>query len=345
MTKTCNKPATGTRQFFSRISSRIADDRGAALITILLLVSIMSVGAAVAFDRLGFSIKRATAVKTHEQARLYALGGEALALTAAEELYRANAKLVALTGGPGQAISYPLDGGSIDATLSDATNCFNINSLVKIDATAYRADQAAMQGFIRLATALGLSEFEGEKLAASLTDWLDSDSRPLPSGAEDYDYAALSPAYRAANTLMADKSELRLVRGFSPAVRDVLEPYLCVRASTDPVTLNANTLRVFHAPLLVALVGKGLDLEVAQRAIAERPTSGYADNAAFWRHRAFAGLTLDQAIRSRVAVKPQAFEARISVEYHEATVDLMATLAVGDDGKAQVIARKFGVIY
>ena len=328
----------------AQVSRHFCADRGAALVTVLLLVAIMSVGAAMAFDRLGFSIKRATAVKTHEQARLYALGGETLALAAAEELYRANAKLVALTGGPGQQISYPLDGGAIDGTLVDATNCFNINSLVVPQNNVYIADQAAMQRFTRLTVALGLSEFEGEKLAASLTDWLDSDSRPLPSGAEDYDYAALSPAYRAANTLMADVSELRLVRGFSPALRSLLEPHLCVRRKAEPVTLNANTLRVFHAPLLVALVGRGLDIEDAQRVIAERPSGGYADNAAFWRHRAFSGMTLDQSVRSRVAVKPQAFEARISVEFHDAVVDLASTLAVGDDGKAEVIARRFGVI-
>jgi general secretion pathway protein K len=334
-----------SRTVFAHSLHIFSQDRGAALITILMLVALMSVGAAVAFDRLGFSIKRATAVKTHEQARLYALGGEAMALAAAEELYRANAKLVALVGGPGQAVSYPLDRGTLDGTLMDATNCFNINSLVVKQNNFFIADPAAMQRFVRLAVAVGFSEFEGEKLAASLADWLDSDSRPLPSGAEDYDYASLSPAYRTANTLVADISELRLVRGFTPAVRTALEPHLCVRPNTDPVKLNANTLRVFDAPLLVALVGKGLDPQAAQRVLAERPAAGYADNAAFWRHRVFEGLTLDQSVRSRVAVKPQAFDARISVEYHDATVELSSTLAVGDDGKAHVIARKFGVIY
>ncbi|WP_417450047.1 type II secretion system minor pseudopilin GspK [Kordiimonas sp.] len=329
-----------------RFLHKSADERGAALVTILLLVAIMSVGAAVAFERLGFSIKRATAVKTHDQARLYALGGEAMALAAAEQLYRTNAKLLALAGGnKGQVVSYPLDGGQIDGALSDASNCFNINSLVAVQNTVHIADQAAMQRFVRLGAALGLSDFEAEKLAASLTDWLDSDSRPLPSGAEDYDYAALSPAYRAANGLMADISELRLVRGFTPEVRAFLAPYLCVRATAEPIKLNANTLRVSDAPLLVALVGKGLDLEDAQRAIAERPTGGYADNAAFWRHRAFAGLTLDQNIRARVGVKPQAFDAKISVSYHDARVELTSTLALGDDGSADVIARRFGVIY
>ncbi|WP_262689886.1 type II secretion system minor pseudopilin GspK [Kordiimonas aestuarii] len=329
-----------------RFLHRFADDRGAALVTILLLVAIMSVGAALAFERIGFSVKRATAVKTHDQARLYALGGEAMALAAAEELYKANAKLVALTGaGEGQRVSYQLDGGAINGLLSDATNCFNINSLVVPQHNVYIADQAAMQRFAHLAHALGLSDFEGEKLAAGLADWLDSDSRSLPSGAEDYDYAALSPPYRAANTLMVDISELRLVRGFTPEIRSLLEPQLCVRHKAEPVKLNANTLKVVDAPLLVALVGKGLDLEAAQRALAERPAGGYADNAAFWRHRVFAGLTLEQAVRSRVTVKPQAFDAKISVTYHDATVELVSTLALGDDGRAEVIARRFGAIY
>ena len=136
-----------------------------------------------------------------------------------------------------------------------------------------------------------------------------------------------------------------MVRGFTPEVLALVVPHVCVRQSTEPALLNANTLRVSDAPLLVALLGQGLDIEIAQRAIAERPASGYADNAAFWRHRAFASMTLEQSIRSRVTVKPQAFDAKISVSYYDATVELSSTLALGDDGRAEVIARRFGVIY
>ncbi len=321
-------------------------DRGAALVTVLLLVAVMSVGAVASFENLGFTIKRTTAVKMHEQARQYALGGEVIARLAAEEMRRADAKFIALTGGgQGRAISYPIDGGIIEGLVEDTSNCFNVNSLVSGAEGRLAADAQGGARYTRLLVALGLPAFEAERLTATLTDWIDSDGRPQPMGAEDYDYAALSPAYRAANTKMVDLSELRLVKGYGPEIRTVVEKHLCVRPDTASVVLNANTLKPSDAPLLVALVGTALDLEAARRVIAERPAGGYSDNAGFWAERAFAGMTLDQTVRSRISVKPQAFDARISVKYYDARVELVSHLFLGEGGKATVMAREFGVIY
>lgn len=321
-------------------------DKGAALVTVLLLVALMSVGAVASFESLGFTIKRTTAVKMHEQARHYALGGEVMARLAAEEMHRADAKFIALTGGrQGRAISYPIDGGVIDGFIEDRSNCFNVNSLVSGPEGRLTPDAQGGARYARLLVALGLPAFEAERLTATLTDWIDSDGRPQPMGAEDYDYAALAPAYRAANTLMVDLSELRLVKGYGPKTRSLVEPHLCVRPDTAPVLMNANTLKPSDAPLLVALVGTALDLGAARRLIAERPAGGYGDNAAFWAERAFAGMVLDQAVRSRVSVKPQAFDAKISVKYHDARVELVSHLFLGEGGKATVMAREFGVIY
>ena len=319
-------------------------DRGAALVTMLLLVAMMAMGAAVAFERLGYTIKRSTAAKMQDQARFYALGGEMLARTAAEDLYKANTRLKAVVGvGDAQAISYPIDGGQIDGLLQDASNCFNVNSLVRDAEGRYLTNQTTLAAYTRLLTVVGLSEFEAEQLAATLADWLDSDSRPQAMGAEDYDYMALTPAYRAANTLMVDISELRLVKGYGPKVRAAIEPLLCARTDTLDAVLNVNTLKGNEAPLLVALVGPGLDPMRAQRLIAERPASGYGDVAEFWQETAFSGITLDQQVRARVTVKPQAFMAQISVTYYDAVIALTSIMTMSGDGKSSLVSRSFGV--
>ncbi|WP_417457961.1 type II secretion system minor pseudopilin GspK [Kordiimonas sp.] len=329
-----------------RLFHHMRHDKGAALVTVLLLVSVMSVGAVASFENLGFTIKRTTAIKMHQQAREYALGGEVMAKLAAEEMHRADAKLMALSGGGrGRAISYPIDGGVIEGFIEDTSNCFNVNSLVTATGGRLVANEQAGARYGRLLVALGLSAFEAERLTATLTDWIDSDSRPGPMGAEDYDYAALTPAYRAANTLLADISELRLIKGYEAEVRALVEPQLCARPTTEPVLLNANTLTPENAPLLVALVGTGLDIGAARRMIAERPAGGYADNASFWAERAFEGMALEQSVRARVGVKPQAFDAKISVQYHDARVELVSHLLVGGNGKATVAARGFGIIF
>ncbi len=325
---------------------KLRQSDGAALITVLMLVAVMSVGLVFSMEALGFTIKRATAVKMHDQARLYALGGEELARMAAEKLYATKNRAKVLTGKDKElAVAYPIEDGEINGLLRDVSNCFNVNSLVKGTEQGMRAanEETALQ-YKRLLTTLGFSEIEAEQLTATLTDWLDSDSRPIAMGAEDYDYSALTPPYRAANSLMVDKTELRLVKGYGPDMLALIGRYLCVRPTMGTAVLNANSLKVEDAPLLIALVGDGLALDEAQRLIAERPSVGYGDSAAFWSEKIFEDMTLGQEIRTRVEAKPQAFEATIRVQYLDAVTSLTSSLVMQADGTSRVTGRQYGMM-
>jgi general secretion pathway protein K len=315
-------------------------DRGAALVTVLLLVAVMAAGAAITFDALGYTIKRTTAQRMFNQARFYALGAEQLAVVAAERINKAKLRLV-----EPQAVSYPVEGGRIDGVIEDASNCFNINSLVSYgDGSQLRAVPETMLHYSRLLVHMGLPERDARQLTATLVDWLDSDSRPISLGAEDYDYAGLSSPYRAANTLMVDKSELAMVLGYAPEVRQVLAPLLCLMDDTDPVVMNVNTLRPQHAPLLAALVGEALDLAKAADVIASRPADGYQEIGDFWLAPGLRDLQVGQAVRAQTDVKASRFRSRIRVTYHDAVSRLTSVVHVDDSGEGRLVSHQFGVV-
>lgn len=326
------------------ISGFFTANEGAALVTVLLLVSFMSAGAVVAFDALASSVARTTHGRLHDQARLFALGGEALAQDAAQNMYTSNALVQGSQDGAAlQTVAYPIDGGLITGQLKDASNCFNINSVVEFvrDGLVVKQDEGAAR-YARLLNTLGIPEGKSVALTATLVDWLDSDSRPNRQGAEDYAYALKVPAYRTANSLMADVTELRLVKGYTPELLARISHMLCARPDTEPAQLNVNALETKHAPLLIAAFGRELGLAQAEQLIAERPSAGYRDLASFWREPAFNGIGIAANADQLAAVKPQALAADIKVDLYEASVHMRSVFLMSTSGRAQVIRREFG---
>jgi hypothetical protein len=61
---------------------------------------------------------------------------------------------------------------------------------------------------------MGFEESEQRILTDSLLDWMDSDNRTRPFGAETDFYSQRTPPYRAANRPLRDFGELRLIQGF-----------------------------------------------------------------------------------------------------------------------------------
>tara|TARA_R110002096_G_scaffold390257_1_gene584767 strand:- start:13 stop:1002 length:990 start_codon:yes stop_codon:yes gene_type:complete len=318
----------------------IRQDKGAALVTVLLLVSVMAVGAVVTFEALGYSVKRGTARKLYDQARFYALGGEQLALSVSEKIRKSGARLT-----KPQAVSYPIANGRIDGVIRDISNCLNVNSLITAgDLSTFHAQPEMVLQYRRLLSLLGISDSAAQQLSATLVDWLDSDNRPSPFGAEDYDYAALPSPYRTANGLIVDISELHLIRGYDPETVELVRPYLCVGLGSVVPQLNVNTLGVEHAPLFASLFTGDFTVSQATELIASRPAKGYQDIADFWQERIFSGKTIEQTVREKTSVKASLFESRIRVEYYEAVSHLKSTIYVGTDNRSQLLSHHFGVV-
>jgi general secretion pathway protein K len=266
------------------MSRRLSNERGAALLTVLLLVAVMAVIAATALDRLTLATRIAGSAATVDQGRAYSFAAEQIALRRVADLVgRDPAKLTLAGNWLGREFILPLPGGTGSARLTDANNCFNLNSLVAETVPGrFSQRSGSMRQFGALMVLLGVDAAQAQAIAGAAADWIDSDSNDGPLGAEDNVYRSLPGAYLAANRKMADISELRAVRGMTPKIYARLKPWICVLPVTDPVRLNVNTLAPEQAPLVAMLLPGELTLADARAALAARPAGGYGSSVRFW---------------------------------------------------------------
>ena len=260
-------------------------ERGAALLTVLLLVALIAVLAGTALERLRLTTRLAGNALAGEQARSYARAAEALATTRISAMLRPNPDRVTLAGGwSGRPFALPLPGGgSAVARVADGGNCFNLNSLVsKQSPGVYTSTQSFAQRlqFVRLMQAIGIPSQAGEHIAAAAADWIDTDQDQQGAGAEDPVYLSRETPYRTAGTLMADPSELRAVDGVTPDIYAQLRPWVCTMPLAETVAINVNTLTPEQAPL-VAMLFPNLPVGTARGMILRRPPQGFASITTF----------------------------------------------------------------
>lgn len=298
--------------------------RGVALITVLLVVAVVSVIASAMIARQQVSI-RSSANQLHaRQAWHYALGGEALA----KAILSRDAAESTLDH-PGEAWAqplpaYPIEHGEIRVRIEDLSGRFNVNSLNQGDG------KEAVRQFRRLLQRLGIRN----TYTSQLVDWLDMDQEPTGDrGAEDGAYQRLKTPYRTAGRALQDVSELRLLLGMTDEDYQRLLPYVVALPENAP--LNVNSL---SAPVLASL-GRGLAVAVAETALRERPEEGFTDLASFLTQPALADIQLQG---TELAVGSQFFRATSEVQLGERRQVLVSLLKRESDGSIRVLRRDLG---
>lgn len=319
-------------------------ERGAALLTVLLLVAVMGALAASALEKLRLSTALAANSSGLDQARAFAIGVESLLALRADDILAASPDRTTLAGGwNGETRRYPMPGGGlVEATVRDGGNCFNINSVATGALATDLAPRAAgIEQFVALLRILEVPEGTARRIAEGAGDWVDADVNPTREGAEDRVYGGVEHPYRTGNTLFADVSELRAVNGMKPEIYQRVRPWLCALPATDLSPINVNTLYVEQAPLLAMLDPNQISLDAARRLIAERPASGWPSLVDFYREPALedAQLALDVQLQPQLRTRWFMLDLRVELsgaELHEtALVD--ARIA-----PARVVARRWG---
>ena len=280
------------------------DDRGAALLSVLLLVAVMAVIAATALDRLTLATRIAGSAATVDQGRAYAFAAEQIALRRVANLVARDPSRLSNDGDwLDRDFILPLPGGQGSARLSDADNCFNLNSLAAETAPGKLSQRSgATAQFTELMVLLGIDRGQAMAISGAAADWIDSDGNDGPLGAEDGVYRALPGAYLPANRKMADVSELRAVRGVTPKIYARLKPWICALPRAEPVKLNVNTLRPEQAPLVAMLMPGQISIADARAALAARPAGGYGSSVRFWEARSLARLDPPTDVGEQAAV-------------------------------------------
>lgn len=263
---------------------RPESERGAALLSVLLLVAVMAVIAAVMLERLNLSARLAGNGQAMTQARLYATSGEALAMAKLKALVDSSPQRTVDTPGIlGRDIPLPLQRGTVIARIEDAGNCFNVNSLVEGQDGEYSLRPAALDQMRALMASLQIDEGEATRISDAVADWIDSDDRPAPNGAEDQYYSALPVPYRTPGRLIGDVSELRAVRDMTPVIYQRLRPWLCALPTAQLSPININTLRPEQARLVAMLSPTLLPVDRVRAVLMQRPALGWASSGDFLR--------------------------------------------------------------
>lgn len=311
-------------------------ERGAALLTVLLLVAVIAVIAAGALERLRVSTRLAGNAAALDQARGLAFAAETLATTRITALLSRSPDRVALVGGwSNRPYALPVPGGVATARITDGGNCFNLNGLVirtgDTDLTPYAQ---ALSQFAQLMRLVGVPG-DPEAIAAATADWIDTDGDVSPSGAEDSNYQR----YRTGGTLMVDSSELRAVAGVTPEVYAKLRPWVCTLPVARMTPINVNTLSPEQAPLVAMSYPDGKGLNAIRAALLRRPEIGYESVSAFTNEVSRAGQA--DGTQGQLAVTSKWFALRIDVAMGGATLEEHA-LVDASTLPAQLVSRHWG---
>ncbi|MET4896480.1 type II secretion system minor pseudopilin GspK [Sphingomonadaceae bacterium jetA1] len=265
-------------------------ERGAALLTVLILVAIIAVIAATALEKLRLSTRLGGNAVAIEQARGFAYAAEALAIIRIGDLLeRAQGKVSLLGDWSNRPFALPLGdmagGGSAVARVTDGGNCFNLNGLAQPlsgQPGVYIGNGIEVAHFAKLMRLIGVSGQVAQQVATATADWIDSDQNPQGGGAEDAVYLARDPPYRTGGTLMADVSEMRMVNGVTPELYAQLRPWICALPEAKATSVNINTLAPEQAPLVAMAQVDTISPGSIAQALLRRPPQGYADAGAFW---------------------------------------------------------------
>lgn len=309
--------------------------RGVALITVMLVVALATVAAVHMTSRDQFDQRRTGNRLAQVQAHELALGGErwAAAILARARRDEDTGEIDSLDEDWARQLPpIPVEGGQVAGRIEDMQGRFNINSLVNGDTI----NAVALERFERLLEVLELDR----QIAQAVIDTLDENGETTyPAGAEDDFYAARREPYLTANRPLTVSSELRLVRGFGSDVWRRLAPHVTAlpRGRTD-INVNTATAEVLQA------VVPGLDAGSAETLREEARETPFEAVTDFVGHP-LVGAAVDLAgeeeeFRSTdLAVASNHFRVRVDVELGPIVYTLYSWLERDDNGASRVLRR------
>ncbi|QIZ78418.1 type II secretion system minor pseudopilin GspK [Ferrimonas lipolytica] len=324
--------------------------RGVALLTVLLVLTVMVTIAAGMTNRSYLSARRSINLNNHEQAYWYAMASEALAKRALKQDFEDADGTVHLQQYWALAdVVYPVENGTIAGTIDDMRSCFNLNALslplsdAEKQQDPYQSPLAVRQ-LVAMLEAYDVDSYTAEMIADRVRDFVDADSDNAGSyGAESAEYEAREFPYQAPNQLMFHHSELRAVLGVSAQHYQFLEDRICAIPGDDRQLLNVNTLAIEQPQLLVGMVEGKLSNSEAQEVLNNRPEDGWETIEDFWAEANMQRLSdIDDALKSTIVVDSDYFRLRGGAQVDTAVFRLETVLQRGGGDTLTVVSRQFG---
>lgn len=301
--------------------------RGVAIITALLIVTIAATVSITISTRLQLDVRRTGNLIAQDQAQFYLMAAEEWSQRILQQDKEDSTADSLDETWAVELPPIPVDGGSIQGRLTDLHACLNINALVVDNAV----DATMQQRLTKLFGRLGVKT----NPVQAIVDWIDSDlERTNPNGAEDGYYLNLETPYRTANTPLHSLSELRLIKGFEDGETfQLVEPYLCAFIiNSGNISININTA---SAEVLQSLSDKMTE-SIADDIIAQRTEAPFTNIKDF---TSFGKLSTIITNTDKLSTSSEYFLLRAQARIGQANKVMYSIIYREESGKTSIISR------
>ena len=318
-------------------------NKGVVLISILLIVLLLSAVAITFGNKYLVSLKRAQYIEFQSLSLNAFRNVEAMSLNKIDKFSRFNSSNLTkenplLT----DEIYYEINGATIVGSIDDASNCFNINSLVRAGKEDYQENKKSMNAFRELMYLAEVDNNVAEEIIDQIIDWIDKNSNPRAYGLEDYYYSGPlhNPREFSGGRLLIDIEELKSI----PSVRlvdwDIFKEFFCAYPFATNLKLNINTLDKNNILLLTAFFPK-IDIKDSEYIIENIPLDGFQDINTFL--QAFEDIDLSSP-NGEVIFTSDIFNIETVIDYEGYSASSKSTLIYGKNKNGYILSRTYNGI-
>ena len=318
-------------------------DKGVVLISILLIVLLLSSVAVLFGNKYFLSLKRAQYIEFQTLSLNIFRNMESLAQDKIEKELRFNSnKLTKDNPIINEPMVFNLNGADILGKISDYGNCFNINSIVKLNDSNYVENKNSVAAFRKI---LSLNEIDNniiEEVIDQTIDWIDKDANPRAYGLEDYYYSGPlhSPREYTGMRLMVSIDELKSIPAVKQIDWNIFKNHFCAIPILNELSLNINTLDLEDAYLLSSIFSN-LTIKDAEYILDNIPKSGFDDLNNFI--RSFPDLDLELAY-GNITVTSNIFELNSEVNFNKFISSSKSIIIYEDNNNGFIISRIYNGI-
>ena len=317
-------------------------NKGVVLISVLLILLLLSSVAVLIGNNYFVSFKRAQYQEFQNVSLNIFRNTESLALRKINNELGFNTKVHANNNALFMNnFIFELDQGVVTGKISDASNCFNINALVKKIKNDFIPNEKNIEVFKRL---LNFNEVDlnlVDEAIDQIIDWIDSDSNPRAYGLEDYYYSGPlnNPKEYTASRLFYSISELKSL----PAIKNIGWEYFDNDFCAFPdnsLNININTLKANDDKLFASMF-KNMSYTDAQYIIDNIPDEGFRNISDL--KKAFPSYNFDGG-NIHIKFSSSNFLLLTTFMYESFYSESISTIYYGPNNNSYIISRIYNGI-
>ena len=316
--------------------------KGVVLISVLMIVLLLSSVAVIIGNNYFISFKRAQYAEFQTVSLNIFRNIESLAQKKIDNELRFNSKIHAKNNTLFiNDFIFELNKGIVTAKITDASNCFNINSIVKKVNNEFKPNDKNIEVFKKLMSFNEVDPNLADEAIDQVIDWIDTDSNPRAYGLEDYYYSGPlnNPKEYTGSRLFYDLTELKGL----PAIRKIgwtmFENNFCAFLDNN-LNLNINTLEMHHDMLLAAMF-TNMPYTDAQYIIDNIPEEGFRDINDL--KRTFPSYELDNG-NMHIVFSSSKFMLTTRFSYESYVSDSVSKIYYGANNNSYIISRIYNGI-